>query len=107
MARFRYEALDLHRKSIRLLRVQPGKAGEPTCCELVHADLDEHPPFIALSYTWDRGGKHSFVKCNDVEIQVSINLWGFFDRYSRSDDHHVLLWVDAICEHLIYDVVLP
>jgi hypothetical protein len=100
MPPFNYEALDLAKKSIRLLRIQARRTEGPICCELAHSDLDEHPEFIALSYTWDRGDKHSFVKCNGVDFQVRINLWNFLDRYSRSDDRGVLLWIDAICEHM-------
>lgn len=99
MPPFNYEALDLAKRSIRLLQIQAGSTEEPICCELAHSDLDEHPKFIALSYTWDRGDKHRFVKCNGVDFQVGINLWNFIDCYSRSDDRGVLLWFDAICEH--------
>jgi hypothetical protein len=49
----RYERLDGSKKTIRLLTILPGDEHEPIRCELTHVDLDERPPCIALSYTWD------------------------------------------------------
>jgi hypothetical protein len=53
MSAFQYEQLNVNRKTVRLLRVLPGRAYSTIECELHHADLDDKPNFVALSYTWD------------------------------------------------------
>ena len=48
-----YKPLDKSKKEIRLLRILPAQSSkdELVCC-LVRADLDDRPPYDALSYTW-------------------------------------------------------
>ena len=47
-----YKPLDKSKKEIRLLRILPSESAkdELVCC-LVRADLDDCPPYQALSYT--------------------------------------------------------
>ncbi|KAK7900347.1 hypothetical protein LTR67_004093 [Exophiala xenobiotica] len=48
-----YKPLDKSKKEIRLLCIHPAESPrDELVCTLVRADLDDCPPYIALSYTW-------------------------------------------------------
>jgi hypothetical protein len=98
MPALRYQRLDRSKKTIRLLTVLPGDEREPIRCELTHADLDDRPPYIALSYTWDHDGRYDELECNGVVIQASKNLCDFLRQFRLWDAAlGIQLWVDAIC----------
>ena len=99
MPAFRDKPLDKSKKTIRLLHVVPGEPYELVRCELGHVDLDDHPPYIALSYTWDQGGGHDEVELCGVKTQVSKNLLSFLRRFRTWDnDRGTRIWINALCE---------
>jgi hypothetical protein len=98
MSAFQYEQLNVNRKTVRLLRVLPGRAYSTIECELHHADLDDKPNFVALSYTWDSGSGSKDIKRSGQFKKVGKNLWNFLYRFrQRSSMLGTLLWVDALC----------
>lgn len=98
MTPLHYEHLDPSKKSIRLLTVHPGKTGEMITCDLSHANLEEKPAYISLSYTWKLGGGHGTIECCGVLIQVGKNLWNFLNRFREwNATRNTRLWIDAIC----------
>ncbi|KAH6875995.1 heterokaryon incompatibility protein-domain-containing protein [Alternaria rosae] len=98
MAALGYTQLDRSKKTIRLLTVAPGDPQEQIRCELTHADLDEHPSFIALSYTWDQGGGLAEIQCCGEAVQVGKNLRNFLRRFRVWDEGRGnRLWIDALC----------
>jgi hypothetical protein len=97
-----YERLDRTKKSIRLLTVAPGDSSDQIRCELTHADLDECPSFIALSYTWDQGGGYDKIQCCGTTVKVGNNLWSFLHRFRIWDEGRGnRLWIDALCMSLL------
>ena len=103
MAAFQYDPLDLSTKSIRLLEILPGSGDEPIRLQTSISDLDDQPPFIALSYTWNHGGDYTLVKCNNADFRVGDNLRSFLHRYRERKDVKGTpdgrLWIDAICRY--------
>jgi hypothetical protein len=96
MAAVNYRQLDRTKKSIRLLTVTPGNSDDQIQCELTHADLDENPSFIALSYTWDQGGGYDVIECCGTTINVGKNLRNFLCRFRIWDEGRGnRLWIDA------------
>lgn len=104
---YEHEPLDKSKKSIRLIRVltlstaakDVEENNEQIQIELIQADLDETPGYIALSYTWDQGHKHEDIVCNGPAMRIGRNLWAFLHEYrQREMASGNLLWVDAICE---------
>ncbi|KAJ3493563.1 hypothetical protein NLG97_g4653 [Lecanicillium saksenae] len=81
---------------IRLLEVQ-GLGAVPIVKVAAHS-LDSCPPFIALSYAWDRGGTKRFFYCDGSSflvqdtVHAAINSIGLNFASSR-----LLLWIDGIC----------
>ena len=93
-----YTQLDRSKKTIRLLTVTPGDPDDQIQCQLTHADLDERPSFIALSYTWDQGGGHDEIECGGRTIQIGRNLRKFLHRFRIWDEGRgSRLWIDALC----------
>jgi len=98
MAALGYTQLDRSKKAIRLLTVAPGDPEEQIRCELTHADLDEQPSFIALSYTWDQAGGKDEIECCGTAIQVGKNLRNFLHCFRIWDEGRgSRLWIDALC----------
>lgn len=97
MSALLYEPLDPTRKSVRLIEVLPGTTGDSIRCQLTHADLDDRPSYIALSYTWDHN-EYESIECSGAPFRVGRNLWNFLHRFREWDAARgTRLWVDAIC----------
>ena len=93
-------------QQLRLLDLHFGHGDEIICLGMRTYRIDDHPPYIALSYTW--GDPHDTVPvlCNGRVIAVTRNLkealWQFREdrkRLVRAMPHSQPLnfWVDAIC----------
>lgn len=101
MAALGYRQLDRTKRSTRLLSVTPDDPEDQIRCQLTHADLAEHPSFIALSYTWDQGGGLVEIDCCGTTIQVGKNLRNFLYRFRIWDaGRGIRLWIDALCMSL-------
>ena len=95
-----YYPLNIARKEIRLIRVQPniaaGKRQLRLECDLVTVSLDDRPRFDALSYTW--GGDPRTIRINGRRVKVTTSVWGALTVFRETN---VLpagyVWVDAIC----------
>ena len=102
-----------HTRSTRLLRVT-GVGTEIIRCSLRVVDLEDHPLYQALSYTWDdplynarTREKPSFpIDCDGQILEITANLQDALLHLSTStDEPNVMprlskddfLWVDAIC----------
>ena len=65
-------------------------------CHLVHTNLREHPPYKALSHTWDVVKVLYQIAVDDYHYGIGPNLKAAFEsiRHSKKPTY---LWVDAIC----------
>jgi hypothetical protein len=106
---FRYSD-SLSDQQLRLLDLNFGHDDETVCLDIRTYSLNDHPPYIALSYTWGDPNVTVPVLCNGRVIDVTRNLkealWQFRkDRkrmvrpksstMSRGQPLH--FWIDAIC----------
>jgi hypothetical protein len=93
-------------QQLRLLDLHFGHSDEIICLGIRTYRIDDHPPYIALSYTW--GDPHDTVPilCNGRVIAVTRNLkealWQFREDRKRlvramPDSQSLNFWVDAIC----------
>jgi hypothetical protein len=103
---FTYDDLNPDSNQIRLLRILPpklnsrerrGENAEEVRCEIFHANLDEHPSYRALSYTWgDESDPNYSIYINGRQFEVRENLFHALYRF-RSDGIALVIWIDAIC----------
>ncbi|KAK4442826.1 heterokaryon incompatibility protein-domain-containing protein [Podospora aff. communis PSN243] len=83
----------LERKfDIRLLNLEPGHFDAPIQCTLQHANLNQNPAYMALSYVW---GDPAIV-CNGANLRVRVNLRNALRRLRKSEGP-VVVWADALC----------
>jgi hypothetical protein len=83
-------------KTTRLLRILPSPTSEPIKCELDVVELQNAPPFEALSYVWGNPDPPVQVECNGQPKSVTPNL-GAALRRLRLEDKERIMWIDAIC----------
>ena len=112
--RYRYQALDTSTRQIRLIKLHPGQPDKPQCGISVF-ELDNAPPFLALSYTWGPPSPQFDILVNGEPLSVRENLFRFLQAYlmitdedsqrerlpgcyyhweSSADEY---LWIDQIC----------
>ena len=102
---FIYQELNHGANDIRLLRILPKNSmprkghvenSSEVHCELFHANLDQHPSYKALSYTWgsDTSPKH-IIYLDGCQFEVRENLWCALNRF-QSDNIELIIWIDAI-----------
>lgn len=104
---FKYDSLASNVKRFRLLEILPGRSVEPVRVKLTSCNLDESPPYLALSYMWGRGDNHNYIDCEGKKLRTGENLWQFLRQYrdtisvqqyqSANPDVPVRLWIDALC----------
>lgn len=101
-ALFQFEPLQDDTAQIRLLQV----AGDGTYC-LQSFDVDDCPPYTALSYTWGPPSPTTDIYANGQLLTIRDNLWLFLQQLRSGitvlgevDEHISLpeyLWIDQIC----------
>ena len=92
-ALFQFEPLQDDTAQIRLLQV----AGDGTYC-LQSFDVDDCPPYTALSYTWGVESATKTIMMDGKRFAVRPNLYSFLQLYAiRYADQW--LWVDQV-QHL-------
>ena len=109
---YRYDELkpaSAHDAEIRVLVLAPGAFSNPIAGRLRTVALHDHPPFVALSYTWGSPSNNTnsyfergcdewpcFVALDGVQIQITGNLEDALRRL-RFESSERILWVDALC----------
>jgi hypothetical protein len=88
--------LPLQESQIRLLKIHPGKAEDVIKVSLVTVDLEDAPPYEALSYVWGDISDPMTIQWNDQALHIT---QGLFEALSnlRNSSIERLIWVDAIC----------
>jgi hypothetical protein len=106
---FRYSD-SLSDRHLRLLELNFGHGDEIVCLDIQTYGIDDHPPYIALSYTWGDPNDTVPVLCDGRVIAVTRNLkealWQFREDRKRlvrpksstmSRSQLLHFWIDAIC----------
>ncbi|KAH6662496.1 heterokaryon incompatibility protein-domain-containing protein [Halenospora varia] len=88
----------LHVNAIRILNVHPGLSYETISCSLEVHDLNNCPPFEALSYVWGDPNPLAEITCDGFPIFVTPNLNDALHRIRQPfATKPRKVWVDAIC----------
>ncbi|PON27417.1 hypothetical protein TGAM01_v203798 [Trichoderma gamsii] len=96
---YQYDALDLGRPAIRLVRLLPGAGSDTITCELFQAFLnqeDDIVPYEALSYTWGSAEAPNHIIVNGKILTITKNLHQALQQL-RDKVQDRILWMDAIC----------
>ncbi|PKS05467.1 hypothetical protein jhhlp_008844 [Lomentospora prolificans] len=106
---FEYHPLNQEKNEIRLLRIlkpTPAPTDGPSSesnttitirCDIFHANLDEAPPYNALSYTWGPPASPQIpILLEGKTFFVRENLWMALECF-QSADREMVIWIDAIC----------
>ncbi|KAH0565728.1 hypothetical protein GP486_000870 [Trichoglossum hirsutum] len=80
----------------RLMTLAAGNTPDPLCCSLAVINVENPPPYEALSYVWGRNTAGSPMWCNGIAITITSNLDGAL-RNLRLPTQARRLWVDAVC----------
>lgn len=64
-------------------------------CDIVHASLEDPPPYVAISYAWGDPGETRRIEVAGIPVPVSVSLHGALQALRRRDVS-VLVWVDAL-----------
>jgi hypothetical protein len=79
---------------------------EPIKCILSRHYLDNNPSYIALSYTWNSGGRMKQIECDGMMLEIGENLYRFLIEFRRKKylrqcevptSSSSRLWIDAVC----------
>jgi hypothetical protein len=81
---------------LRLLHIEPGRFSDRIQCKLHHANLNDKPTYVALSYVWGNSAIIAPVLCNGTEVSVTVSLVNALRRL-RQSVAPVAVWVDALC----------
>lgn len=91
------------KKKIRLLRLD-GENNGTVVGHLQTIELDDAPPFFALSYSWGKGGKDGAILCDGRKLRVTANLVRALRRVECLSSEAVewdlkskWFWIDQIC----------
>lgn len=113
-----YVPLNCAGRGVRLLFLLRDESREVTCRMQNFENLDDCPPFVALSYTWgDARSENQEITMNGHKTRVRENLFSFLGhlkhatsswtsqvdsspdvgRWARGMDYSGPLWIDTIC----------
>ncbi|EUC47771.1 hypothetical protein COCMIDRAFT_34681 [Bipolaris oryzae ATCC 44560] len=108
-ANFQYSD-SIRDQHIRLLDLKFGHDDEIISLGIETYEVNDHPPYTALSYTWGDAKDTASLLCNGKTIAATRNLyealWQFRENrkrlarlkpYTRSHSQTLLFWIDAIC----------
>ena len=90
-----YRPLDAAEDSIRLVNLLPGIMNEQLYCTLSYGTTTT-AGYEALSYAWGDKSVTRSITVNDMDFQVTLNLYQAL-QYLRLPDQSRVLWIDAIC----------
>ena len=91
-----YTPLVTTAREFRLFLLASGDENESIDGAILHASVDDHPPYEALSYTWGNGVSLHPINVDGCTFMVTRNLLAALKRL-RLPDQDRYLWVDAIC----------
>jgi len=83
--------------STRLLTIYGGAGAAEVRCGLETVELDNSPPYEALSYVWGDANMSEEIICDDTVITVTPNLVEALRRIRQADRTRVV-WTNAILE---------
>ncbi|KAH8599239.1 heterokaryon incompatibility protein-domain-containing protein [Bisporella sp. PMI_857] len=83
-------------REIRLLRLLRRKPFQRMRCELIHVQLDDAPPFEAISYTWRDEGPSISTSISGASLKVTPAVREILE-YRQTIFGERFFWIDALC----------
>jgi ankyrin repeat protein len=105
MVEYVYQAIDLDRPAVRLLRLLKEGHMDDIQCELFDGWIGQPEGGIAydaLSYTWGSTKKDSRITVNGSTMYVTSNLYAAL-QHLRLNNQDRIIWIDAICINQVND----
>jgi ankyrin repeat protein len=105
MAEYVYQAIDLDRPAVRLLRLLKEGHMDDIQCELFDGWIEQPEGGIAydaLSYTWGSTKKDARITVNGSTMYVTSNLYAAL-QHLRLNNQDRIIWIDAICIDQVND----
>ena len=94
---FQHKPLDLSRKQIRLLRINH-QGTKRIFATLRHYDINQLPPYQALSYTWGDPALTDTIWIDGRPFSIRRNLRDFLTIHLRKQElQRNFIWIDQIC----------
>ena len=87
-------------RSIRLIELQPASSEDPSrlAAKFVEFDLDDTPPYEAISYTWGSPVFDQVIDFPDGRLHITENLASALRRFRYPAHSQArLVWADQIC----------
>lgn len=91
-----YQPLDIVRREIRLLEIEPAEFDDAISCNLHTVSLDDDPSYEALSYVWGDPTIRDTVSVQGSLVRITTSLRSAL-QYLRYPDKPRFIWADAIC----------
>lgn len=93
---FKHAPLSDPKSQVRLLRLPPGKDNDDIICELEVYELDEAPPYHAISYTWGTPHQPKTILIDGKRLVVYRNCHYALWQARIHRDVDALVWIDRI-----------
>jgi hypothetical protein len=92
-----FQPLREDKREIRLLQLLPSsEPDEPIACSFRTVELDNAPPYRALSYVWGDASITEVIVVNDMPYPVTANLFVALNNL-RTFCFRTPIWIDGIC----------
>jgi hypothetical protein len=67
-------------------------------CRLIEVDWDSHPPYSAISYTWEGQSPTREIEVDSKPLMVTENCEAALRRFRPVEvDKAAVLWIDSVC----------
>ncbi|KAL8665309.1 MAG: hypothetical protein Q9202_002360 [Teloschistes flavicans] len=91
-----YSELDASVQQIRLIRLKRSQNPDDIYVELETYQIDQCPPYNALSYAWGDQNKLQLIDLNGIRHAVTTDLHSAL-KHLRPQLEDQLMWIDALC----------
>ncbi|RFU31490.1 hypothetical protein B7463_g4858, partial [Scytalidium lignicola] len=78
----------------RLIKLS--RHGKDPHYQLLNINLNEAPPYFALSYTWDGQKPDHHIQCDGKSLPVTFNITKILPSLLEKNGPH-LVWIDGVC----------
>ncbi len=89
-----FQYRELQENEFRLLRLLPERTSIIKC-ELVYANIEDPPPYTAVSYSWGDAENQQKIQIGADKISITTSLHGALKALRRQND--VIVWADGLC----------
>ena len=93
---FEYTKLQPSVNTARVVNILSGHHSSTIQCQIKEINLDDPPPYCALSYVWGEYFQGFKISVDQSEISITQNLYNAL-QHLRSHNETRTFWIDALC----------